>query len=122
MSAGAERLVWSVADQTGLVPIPDAMNALPAGVRVWVQEWLASPFEWCGHTGESVALIRPFGARRAVCPQCAYADEIDAFLERCGRCGVMVGKDGFGGVIARGPLALIPVSLCRTCWTEGGGK
>lgn len=119
---GAESVVWSVADRAGLVPLENVLDEFPGGVREWYREWFASPFDWCGHTGESLALIRPFGSRRAVCPRCAAEDVIEAFLERCGRCGVMVGKDGFGGNIARGPLVLITMSLCRSCWIEGGGS
>lgn len=120
--AGAEGVVWAVAARTGLVPISGVLDELPEVVREWYQEWFARAFDWCGHTGEDIALIRPFGSRRAVCPRCAVHENIEAYLERCGRCGVMVGQDGFGGTIARGPLVLIPMSLCRSCWIEGGGS
>jgi hypothetical protein len=119
---GAEGVVWAVAARTGLVPIDDVLAELPAGVRQWYTEWFAVTFDWCGHTGEDIGLIRPFGSRRATCPRCAVLGDVEAYLERCGRCGVLVGRDGFGGTIARGHLVLVPMSLCRSCWIEGGGS
>ncbi len=114
----AQAVAWALAGLLEEAPMTDVLDRYPEPAQEWVRGWLGTETDWCGHLG--IPLLRPFGAHRLACVPCATAGHVEAYLERCGRCGSPVGIDGFGGVIARGDTVLILVSMCLTCAKEGG--